>query len=358
MPKAAMELEKAINPTPSAGYLRRGKFQIHAAAAPDDNAEFSFTFSQRKIYLKKYGSHAMAFSALQPGMEFFDLKNVGYIAFRKQWGCVVCLGDPICARQDTGRLLEAFFEKYPDPVFIQVSPDAARRIREKTGFYTTQFGRESVIDLQNWSLSGKKKQVIRTAVNHAKRAGITIREGDKPEGFESFSDAWLATRKCRSREIIFLIRPMKMDYTEGIRCFSAWQDETLMGFAFFDPVYKDGRVDGYVPNISRGSEKFPQGIFYILMAHAMEVFREEGVPFMYLGLSPLAMDYPVQPFESDWLRWIMGLTERHFNFLYNFKGIDFTKSRFRGKASPTYAIHRRRLPLKAFAAMFRLCNVI
>ena len=45
-----------------------------------------FSFSERVAFLKKFGRHSMAFSALQPDMRYFDLEGIGYIAFRKKWG--------------------------------------------------------------------------------------------------------------------------------------------------------------------------------------------------------------------------------------------------------------------------------
>ena len=317
----------------------------------------TFTFSKRIECLKQHGRHSMSFSALQPNMRYFDLENVGYIAYRKKWGNVVCLGDPVCRMEDRGQLLDAFLKKYPKPIFIQVTPSFAELVHERTGFYATQFGKETSIELSKWSTSGKKKQVIRTAINHAVKEGVTVKESYGDLAYRELSDNWLKTRKCKSREIVFLIRPMEMDYTEGTRRFFAYQNNEMIGFVFFDPVYENGDVIGYVPNISRASEKFPQGIFYMLMAKAFETFKAEGVPNVYLGLSPLALDYPPKQHESKTLRLMLELTGKHLNFLYNFKGIDFTKSRFRGVEEPTYVIHNNRMPAKAFLSMFRICNV-
>lgn len=340
--------------------MNKAQFELSEIEHSSDAAHGggTFTFSERVEYLKKYGRHSMAFSALQPKMRYFDIEGVGYIAYRKQWGSVVCLGDPICAVENRGQLIEAYIKKYSSPVFIQVTEAVANLIHEKTGFYATQFGKETLIDLNTWSLSGKKKQVIRTAVNHAEKEGVTIKESYGDLAYRDLSDSWLQTRKCKGREIIFLIRPMEMDYKEGTRRFFAYQGEQMIGFVFFDPIYENNQVVGYVPNISRASEKFPQGIFYTLMAKAFEKFKDEGVPFVFLGLSPLALDYPPKAAESKILRWMLEFTAKHLNFLYNFKGIDFTKSRFRGVEEPTYAVHRNIMPSKDFVCMFKICNVI
>ncbi len=317
-----------------------------------------FTLTERVAYLKQYGCHSMSYSALQPNMSYFDLDGIGYMSYRKQWGTVVVLGNPVCSIENRETLIAAFMANYTNPLFIQVSADVAHLIHEKTGYYATQFGKESLIDLKAWSLSGKKKQVIRTAVNHAKKENVTVKESYGDLSYRNLSDSWLKTRKCKSREIVFLIRPMEMEYKEGTRRFFAYQNDEMIGFIFFDPIYENGQVVGYVPNISRASEKFPQGIFYLLMTQAFEAFKEEGIPYVYLGLSPLSLNYPVQDCESKVLRWMLEFTSKHLNYFYNFKGIEFTKSRFRGLEEPTFAVHKRILPAKDFVSMFRICNVI
>ena len=113
------------------------------------------------------------------------------------------------------------------------------------------------------------------------------------------SDAWIRTRRCKNNEIRFLIRPMIVDYREGTRYFYAYRDDEAVGFVFFDPLYRDGRLAGYVPNISRSSANFRQGLWYALMAHALGVFREVGVQYVDLGLVPLQLDGGVEPATSE-----------------------------------------------------------
>jgi phosphatidylglycerol lysyltransferase len=94
------------------------------------------------------------------------------------------------------------------------------------------------------------------------------------------------------------------------------------------------------------------------MAHAMDVFKAEGVPYLDLGLIPLSLDPATEHQESRLLKRIMhGLYEKG-NFLYNFKGLEFTKSRFRGDNFKTYCCHRRSLPALEFLAMFKLTRLL
>ncbi|WP_203142537.1 DUF2156 domain-containing protein [Marinobacter mangrovi] len=316
------------------------------------------TFSQRVDYLKQHGAHSQSFSTLQPNMDYFDLPGVGYIAYMRKWGMTFVLSDPVAAPEHFELIIEQFHARHPNASYIQVSKPVVDILHRRYGLYGTQFGSESRIDLQKWSLSGKKKQIIRTAVNQAQRNGVTVMERFSDDHTREISEAWIRTRKVRSNEIRFLIRPMEMDYRENERHFYAYEDGKAVGFIYFDPIYQNNRIISYVPNISRANAEFRQGLFYTLMAHAMEVFQSEGVPYLDLGLIPLSLDKTAEPQEAKLLKKILHGLYAKGNFLYNFKGLEFTKSRFRGESFKTYCCHQRVLPTLEFLAMLKLTRVV
>lgn len=316
-----------------------------------------FPFEERLAYLKKYGNHCLSFSLLQQGMHYFDVPDIGFIAFGQRWGKRFVLADPVCDTKYRETLLKRFINQYSDPVFVQISQDIAELIHARFGYYTTQFGVEINVDLEKWDLKGKKKQILRTSVNHARKAGVLIEENCTVNSCQKLNDEWLKTRKVKNREIGFLIRPMDMDYQEGTRKFYAYLDGELIGFIFFDPIYMDNRIIAYVPNISRFSNKFKPGIFYPLMIHAMDIFKQEGVKYLHLGLCPLVTDDNDMPGESVILKRINRLLYNHGNWIFSFKGLYFTKSRFGGTESRIFGGTREKLPVRSFLALLKLCNV-
>ena len=332
--------------------------QILALDGTRSAAEESFSFPERVEYLKKFGRHSQSFSTLQPNMRYFDLPEVGYVAYMKKWGMTFVLSDPVCDPQYFELLLGCFHKRFPRASYIQVSKTIADILHGKLGYYGTQFGSEARVDLRAWSLSGKKKQTIRTALNQAAKSNIIVKERFSDDHTRQISEAWIQTRKCRSNEIRFLIRPMDMSYRENERHFYAYQDGKAVGFIYFDPVYDRNQIISYVPNISRANADFKQGIFYTLMAHAMEIFKNEGVPNLDLGLIPLALHDDFEPQESHILKRAMKLIYEKGNFLYNFRGLEFTKSRFRGEVSRTYVCHHRALPIGELLAMFKLTRLL
>lgn len=327
-------------------------------AATQADAAAHADLARRVAWLKQYGSHPMSFSTMQPDMAYFEMPGIGYIAYAQYWGMQFALADPVCAPSHREELLDRFLQQHPRALFVQVSKAVVDHLHGRHGYYGTQFGSEAKIALADWSLRGARKQIIRTAVNGARAQGIEIREGGFDHDVKRISEAWIRTRRCKNNEIRFLIRPMLIDYREGTRYFYAMLNGEAVGFIFFDPVYKDGRLAGYVPNISRSSANFRQGLWYALMAHALGVFREEGVPYVDLGLVPLQMDGGVEPQESRLLRATMSLIRERMDFLYNFKGLEFAKSRFQGRIEKTYCCHRSAMPALAMTAMFRLTRII
>ncbi|MGM0451729.1 MAG: DUF2156 domain-containing protein [Thermodesulfobacteriota bacterium] len=316
-----------------------------------------FSFEERLAYLRQYGDHCMSFSTLQPGMQYFDMPGVGFIAYKNKWGSQMVLADPVCRKDDQELLIGEFIRRHKRCAFVQISEPVAELMHRKFGFYATQFGQETVIDLESWSTSGKKKQVLRTALNQTRKKGVVIREGDGDTRYRQLSDQWRVTRKIKNREIGFLIRPMDMAYQAETRKFFAYQDNELIGFIFFDPIYRDGRIVGYVPNISRFSQNFRQGIFYSIMVYAMEQFRAEGLEEMNLGLSILVLDDQNKGHESGMLKNIERLIYRYGNFIYNFRGIEFTKSRFCGRTNRFYCAHKHYMPAMKLLSVFKLANV-
>lgn len=314
--------------------------------------------ARRAAWLRQHGSHALSFCTMQPGLEYFEVPGAGYIAHARYWGMRFVLGEPVCPPQLQAAMLDAFLERHPDAVFVQVGKDVVDHLHARHGYYGTQFGSESKLDLADWSLRGARKQTVRTAVNAARAEGIEIREGGFDHDVRRISDAWIRTRRCKNNEIRFLIRPMIVDYREGTRYFYAYKNGEAVGFAFFDPIYRDGRLAGYVPNISRSSANFRQGLWYALMAHALARFQEEGVPCVDLGLTPLMLAGELEPQESRLLRATLGVIRERMDFLYNFKGLEFAKSRFQGRVVKTYCCHRHALPALAMTAMFRLTRII
>ncbi len=329
---------------------RSGFLKLHSS----DNL---FSWEQRIEFLKQFGTHSQHFTALQSGMQYFDVPGIGYQAYMQKWGRCMVLGDPVAEPLEHAAFLDEFLQKHGNASFIQVSEANASHLHARHAYYGTQFGKELKVPLSDWTVSGKSKKCIRKAINQAAEQGITVVESPHELNVDEVSSRWLGTRKTRHREILFMVRPRKMEYRENCRYFYAMKDGSPIGFAYFDPAYLNGKVVSYLPNISRGCPTFKQGLFYTIMAHAMDLFREEGISHLDLGLNPLALDDVAKPHECRIVRSIFGWTFKHC-LHYNFSGLHFTKQRFGGNWSPTFYCHKNTLPAVDMARMLKLTRVL
>jgi lysylphosphatidylglycerol synthetase-like protein (DUF2156 family) len=227
------------------------------------------------------------------------------------------------------------------------------------GYYGTQFGSESKILLADWSLRGARKQIIRTAVNGAAAAGIEIREGGFDHDVKRISEAWIRTRRCKNNEIRFLIRPMIIDYREGTRYFYAHTPGgDAVGFIFFDPIWQRRPPGRLCAEHLAFVRQLPPGP--VVRADGACAGRVQGRGRALRRPRPgaAADGGRVEPQESRLLRATMSVIRERMDFLYNFKGLEFAKSRFQGRVEKTYCCHRSAMPALAMTAMFRLTRII
>ena len=325
---------------------------------------FSFSIAERIAYLKKFGTNCNAFASFQPGMKYFDVHDVGYVSYRYAFGMVYVLSDPICKKENTERLVALFAERFPNALWVQISPELAKHIAEKHGYYCSQLGTENKVPLSTWTMAGKERQSLRKTVNQAKTQGITIAEegyigtvGPAHDELMEASAAWLKTRVVK-KELKFLVRPMEMDYRENCRYFYACKDGHVVGYVCFDPIYRDGKVIAYAPNVSRSWAGFKRGLWYSVMIHAMNIMKEEGVEYIDFGLFPARVEAGIDSFESPLVHSLMNFIYNKCGWLYSCKGLDFAKSRFDGKFTRTYYGHKSRWPLFSIFAILRSSGVI
>ena len=118
----------------------------------------------------------------------------------------------------------------------------------------------------------------------------------------------------------------------------------VAGFAFYDPMYRDGKVFGYSANIVRCDEQRFGRLATALHMEAMEKFKSEGKESLNLLLAPFGK-LDCGNFNDDWgAKLFFKLSARFGNSIYNFKGLSFHKSKYRGVERPLYFASNSFLP--------------
>lgn len=314
--------------------------------------------SQMVNLLKQYGVGSLSYSSLQSGVDTFMDEGKGFVPF----GMVHCtkatpvsLSDPICAAENREELIANFIEKYRNPIFVHISQDVARVV-EKHGYYVNEMGVETIVDVQRFSLSGPKKEFLRSQRNRAKRDGVevheySIHELNKAE-LDDISNRWL-NDKTSPGELAFLARPAVFEDEMDVRKFYAKKNGTLVGFVYFDPMYENGKVYGYIANILR-ADHASYSICDAIILEAIKVFKEEGIRELSLGFSPFCEvndqpDFHYSKKKNVIFKWLF----EHGNHIYKFKALAFHKKMYRPGIDGTrevkvYCASRTSLPVLCF----------
>lgn len=305
-------------------------------------------FSQREKwkllspFLSQHGRQALSYATLQPGMEYF-VTDYGYIAYHTVQHRIfsrrpkrIGFADPICAPADFPRIVREFLARDHRAVFACVSAEFAQLLRER-GFKANCIGYEVELPIQTYNTGGNWKELdlIKRARNEARREGIKIREVPietvDPTQLAEVSSRWIGGKKVNDREIWIYARKALFEPEEGVRKFVAYdRNGRVAGFAFYDPIYHAGRTVGYSANILRCDEKRFGRLATAIHMEAIERFKPDGAEVLNLNLAPF-VKLDKGRFNDDLgAKLFFKLSEKFGNDIYNFRGLAFHKSKYRG----------------------------
>jgi phosphatidylglycerol lysyltransferase len=320
---------------------------------------------QRLELVRNYGDFSLAYgTAVQSGMKYFGDER-GYIAYDSRLGYTFVLGDPVAAAEDRQRLIRQFASQHPRLAFCQISPSTAQIVRQ-LGFYVNEMGVDTIIPLAEYDFRGQGKQWLRTAESWTSRRGYTTREATMNRAdvkkINSVSLAWRKTRTVKKKEVRFLNRPFVAAEEIGTRRFYFFDvHQRLLAFVFFDPIYRDGKLIGYVACSKRRHPDAPTYAEPAIMKHAIEVFQQEGCQELRLGLSPLA-SIEDRDFRASWLLHKLfryGFSSWLINrCIYNVQGHADYKRRYRGREEKVYFATKSAFDPVQLAALVKTCKIL
>jgi hypothetical protein len=285
----------------------------------------------------KYGCFSLAGSVHQPGIKYFG-DSSGVIAYAESgsfpnatW---IALGDPLAPLSSWEELIRKFTIQVSDTAFLNIGQQAAS-ILQKENFTINDFGWEGIIQLDEYTLDGPKKQNIRNAVRRIEKLGYKVDELSTDENWNEISQVsqnWLRFRSSRRPENRLVTRPL-MKRGRFQRLFGLWSpDGLLVHLVSFDEIWQEGSIIGYHSNINRSTDQSPKNADYAIHCHVMDVLRSEGISMLSLGLCPDFLDRSEGLEQNRYLSLTLSFAQRFGANIYNFGGIAEHKAEFR----PTY----------------------
>ena len=319
--------------------------------------------------LQKFGYNSSSYVLLEGPKNYFITPCIeGFIAYQSSVGVAVIGGDPVCAPEQAETLLREFREALrPRAVCAyQVSPHLLPAFRA-AGFDDVQVGVEAVIELEKFTLSGGKLEIVRAATNKARREGVVITEhnpfapGAETElingEIRAVSEEWLHARG--NREMGFLLGGLGLGQPSDKRYFLARSGAghgRVEGFIICEPIY--GR-NGYYLDVTRRRPDAIRGTMELLTAEICQRLRDEGYEMASMGLAPLAQlddpDLTRHPRVARMMQLIYDKSKK----LYDFNLLHRYKAKYHPHAwERRYLCFTPRLSLRMFYALLQVRDAV
>ncbi|NMF02498.1 DUF2156 domain-containing protein [Bifidobacterium boum] len=308
--------------------------------------------------LVERGGESMSFmTTWEDNHYWFSPSGRSAIAYRVSHGVALTVtgpfGDP--GEFDTSlREFMRFCERNSwSPAFYAVH-DNARETLESLGCSSIQVGTEMLVIPSTWQTRGKKWQDIRTAINKARRSGLT-------DVLTTFNEApWEVREQIIgiSEQWAELKSLPEMKFTLGgveelrdprvMLLYAIDADGVVQGATSWLPTYRDGKVIGWTLDFMRHRTDSPNGIMEFLIARMAERLHEQCVEepdqaaqFMSLSAAPLAGigDNTADPEDIAVIEHVLQIVADTLEPAYGFKSLYFFKRKFQPTPSPIYVCY-------------------
>ncbi|WP_062314247.1 bifunctional lysylphosphatidylglycerol flippase/synthetase MprF [Demequina rhizosphaerae] len=268
------------------------------------------------------------------------------LGFKQVGGTAIVLSDPVGRTAD----LPAAHAEFADfcrsrgwrLAYFAVSDEARLRL-EDAGWRAIQVAEDTVVRLPDLEFKGKAWQDVRSAINRAKREGVTMRTfrfGDAPRGIkdqlEAISAQWAGDKSLP--EMGFTLGDLREADDPNVEMHVAVdEDGTVHGMTSWLPVYRDGDVVGWTIDIMkrRLDDGVMSGVMEFLIAESAVAFKEAGYEFISLSAAPLSYSGEVE-----------GTVERLLDILadkmepyYGFTSLERFKAKFKPEHRPLYLMY-------------------
>lgn len=315
--------------------------------------------------VRKYGCNSACYLSLELDKRWFFSQEVeGVAAYAVSGDVMVLCGDPTCAEENLAQFLQElriFADRSNYKLVIFLAMERFLPIYREMGFGALKCGEEASFDLNQYDLKGGKVAKIRAAINHARKAGLTVREYDPRKerdlsiehAFQQISDSWIYEK--HTSPLKFALGGVGFDYPNDKRYFYALDTQGVMqGFIVMLPFRNK---EGYMADVTRRRPNGPYGVMELLFYDAYMQLRDEGVRFGSLGVSPLAGVKTESEGDVTFMSSILNYIYEDMNCIYGFKPLHHAKAKFAPTSwDPAYLVT---LPKRMTPSMgYALVNVL
>jgi len=279
----------------------------------------------------------------------FSESGESFLMFGVRGRSWIALGPPVGKRSERMELLWRFRELADVHAarkgIYGVGPDLLPEVVEM-GLAIQKIGETAALALDDFSMAGRKREVLRRNWRRASEAGAVFEVvgpetvADLTPQLKRVSDAWLETHAGGDKS--FAMGGFSEAYVAEFPCALVWVDGELAAFATLWPT-ADKAV--FSMDLMRYGEEAPKNIMDFLFVELLLWGQREGYEAFSFGSAPLAglEGRRLSPLMSRVGRLVF---ERGEEF-YNFQGVRRYKAKYDPAWEPRYiaAPHKWSIPL-------------
>ncbi|MCR1951294.1 bifunctional lysylphosphatidylglycerol flippase/synthetase MprF [Clostridium sp. DSM 100503] len=255
---------------------------------------------------------------------------------------IIILGNPVGNRKEFFDAIREFLEKADlygyTLAFCGIDSDIIPELHD-LGYEFMKIGQDAIIELDKFSLEGKKNKSNRQAIGRIEKAGYKFSVVSPPlssnlfEELKDVSDEWLNGQVEKGFCVGFLDR----EYIERDKIVTVRNSEgELKGFASIMPMYDDKTLS---VDLMRFKKVEVNGIMDYMFANIFLYGKQNGFEYFNLGLAPLAdvgrSKYAFLREQVAYQIFVYG------NSFYSFKGLKRFKDKYASKWDDRYLAYKK-----------------
>ncbi|MGR5985915.1 phosphatidylglycerol lysyltransferase domain-containing protein [Bacillus cytotoxicus] len=301
------------------------------------------TINVCKIFLDQYGGNVLShLGFLGDKQFFFSSDGKALLLFSITGKRLVVLGDPIGDPTSFRTVLQEFLIEADRFGYICVFYQIESRwmsLYHDFGYNFFKLGEEAVVDLNTFTISGKKRAGLRATFNRFEREGYTFSIHQPP-----FSDALYEELKksigrmaWRKKEKSFSLGYFDREYINRAPIATLSDAEgKIIAFTTFMPVYQSGILS---VDLMRYYPDAPSGIMDAIFIHLFQWAKENDYHSFNIGMAPLSnVGLSAQSF---WSERVAVAIFNNVRYTYSFSGLRHFKEKYKPVWSGKYLAFRK-----------------
>ncbi|WP_316517719.1 phosphatidylglycerol lysyltransferase domain-containing protein [Finegoldia magna] len=292
-------------------------------------------FSKIGKFLDEYGGNEFSHLVyLNDKNVYFDKTNTVMIMYRSVQNSVIVLGDPIGKKDNFVEAINDFIiycnEYHMNVCFYEINGENLELYCDQ-GFRFVKVGQDATLNLNEFSLVGKKNRTWRHVINNFDKGNYEFKVEEATDNLLSqmkvVSDKWLGNKN----EMGFSLGFFDEDYLKRTKIACIYKDNELLAFANLQPFYDNKTLSIDLMRYNRSNE---DGLMDFIFIKLILWGQDNNFEKFYLGMAPLSK--VGDKIYSKKKEKILNIVYNTQNKIYNFKGLRNYKDKFKPDWSNKY----------------------